>query len=76
MWQEFLPATEQPVTDAIGGCSRNLCHLVAAKYSTGGNGRLQDVLRAPSGSLSMRTHGRIIIISVGAAAKDSKAKHD
>ena len=52
------------------------CHLVAAKVlDRRGNGRLQDVLRALQWiSFNQNLYGiRIINISVGAAAKDSKA---
>ena len=52
------------------------CHLVAAKVlDRRGNGRLQDVLRALQWiSFNQNLYGiRIINISVGAAAMDSKA---
>ena len=75
MWQEFLPATEQPVTDAIRVLHPGVTWLLQ-KYSTGVE---TDAYRTfyghSSGSLSIRTfYGiRIINISVGAAAMDSKA---
>ena len=72
MWQEFLPATEQPVTDAIRVLHPGVTWLLQ-KYSTGVE---TDAYRMfyghSSGSLSI--YGiRIINISVGAAAMDSKA---
>lgn len=70
MWQEFLPATEQPVTDAIRVLHPGVTWLLQ-KYSTGVE---TDDYRMFYGHSSGSLYGiRIINISVGAAAMDSKA---
>ena len=76
MWQEFLPATEVASEQTLSGCctrvSPGCCKSILDRR---GNGRLQDVLRALQWiSVNQNLYGiRIINISVGAAAMDSKA---